>query len=114
MEILNVVKRWQCQWVHHTSSYMELSTCASGGAHRTNVSWSIVIATLVPLVEHIVPAPVVIVKLFGDIVLAFAVSSDCKRHGLLLEGLDSVVWLFGGRGAFELVSSGWWHRVGRC
>ena len=59
------------------------------------------IATLVPLVEYIAPAPVVIVKLFGDIVLGFAVSSDCKRHGLLLEGLDSVVWLFGGRGAFE-------------
>ena len=29
--------------------------------------------------------------------LAVAVSSDWKRYGLLLKGLDSVVWLFGGR-----------------
>ena len=29
-------------------------------------------------------------------------------------GLNSVVKLLGGRGAFFLVSSGWWHHVGRC
>ena len=29
-------------------------------------------------------------------------------------GLNSVVKLLGGRGAFYLVSSGWWHLVGRC
>ena len=29
-------------------------------------------------------------------------------------GLNSVVKLLGGRGAFLMVSSGWWHHVGRC
>ena len=141
------------------------------------------------------PAPVVIVNMFGGIVLAVAVSSDCNRYWLLFVSLDSVVWqlawrprririgvvwlvascrqmlisvcliglglwaqlgrqaawrprciercrlvggivlavavviacswalvlgscsvvkLLGGRGAFELVSPGWWHRVHSC
>ena len=38
------------------------------------------------------PAPVVIVNMFGGIVLAVAVSSDCNRYWLLLVSLDSVVW----------------------
>ena len=37
-----------------------------------------------------------VVDMFGGIVLAVAVCSDCKRSGLLFEGLNSVVWLFGG------------------
>ena len=52
--------------------------------------------------------------MFDGSVLAVAVSSDCKKSGLLFEGLNSVVKLLGGRGAFVLVSSDWWHRVGRC
>ena len=37
-----------------------------------------------------------VVDMFGGSELAVAVSSDCKRSGLLFEGLNSVVWLFGG------------------
>ena len=37
------------------------------------------------------PAPVVIVNMFGGIVLAVAVSSDCNRYWLLFVSLDSVV-----------------------
>ena len=55
-----------------------------------------------------------VVDMFGGSVLAVAVSSDCKKSGLLFEGLNSVVKLLGGRGAFVLVSSDWWHRIGRC
>ena len=68
MEILNVVERWQWQWVHRISSYMELSTCVSGGAHRTNASCET-----------------------DGIKQAVAVSSDCKRQGLWLRGSIPVV-----------------------
>ena len=55
----------------------------------------------------------VVVKLIGGIVCAVACSVIARSLGSGF-GLNSVVKLLGGRGAFVLVSSGWWHRVGSC
>ena len=50
-----------------------------------------------------------VVKPIGGIELVVAVNSDYKGLGPWLRGLNSVVKLLGGRGAIEMVSSGWWH-----
>ena len=98
MEILNVVERWQWQWVHRTSSYMELSTCVSGGAHRTSASCELrkppSVYNAPSSVWRLVCDQAGVVKLTDGIKQAVAVSSDCKRQGLWLRGSipDVLFW----------------------
>ena len=98
MEILNVVERWQWQWVHRTSSYIELSTCVNGGAHRTNASCDLrkppSVYDAPSSVWWLVCDQAGVVKLTDGIKQAVAVSSDCKRQGLWLRGSipDVLFW----------------------
>ena len=86
---------WRWQWVHRTSSYMELSTCVSGGAHRTDASCELRKPPLVydapSSVWRLVCDQAGVVKLTDDIKQAVAVFSDCKRQGLWLRGSIPVV-----------------------